>query len=87
MRAASLNITKSAVLRILKEHLGNSKLCARLIAQSSTAERSERRVTSCQDITAMADTDKNFFNEIITGNETWCFACDPETERLSSVLA
>jgi hypothetical protein len=26
----------------------------------------------------MADADKNLFNKIITGNETWCFACDPE---------
>jgi hypothetical protein len=32
----------------------------------------------------MADADKNFFNEIIMGDETWCFACDPETKRQSS---
>jgi hypothetical protein len=25
-----------------------------------------------------------FFNKIIEGNETWCFAYDPETRRLSS---
>jgi len=24
---------------------------------------------------------KNFFNKIITGDETWCFAYDPETKR------
>jgi hypothetical protein len=32
----------------------------------------------------MADVDKFFFNKIITGNETWCFAYDPETKRQSS---
>jgi len=32
----------------------------------------------------MADADKNFFNKIITGDETWCFAFDPETKRQSS---
>jgi len=32
----------------------------------------------------MADADKNFFNKIITGDETWCFAYDPETKRQSS---
>jgi hypothetical protein len=32
----------------------------------------------------MADADTNFFNKIITGDETWCFACDPETKRQSS---
>jgi hypothetical protein len=32
----------------------------------------------------MADADKNFFNKIITGDGTWCFACDPETKQQSS---
>jgi hypothetical protein len=32
----------------------------------------------------MADADTNFFNKIITGDETWCFAYDPETQRQSS---
>jgi len=31
----------------------------------------------------MADADKNFFNKTITGDETWCFAYDPETKRQS----
>jgi hypothetical protein len=29
----------------------------------------------------MADTAKNLFNKIITGDEIWCFAYDPETQR------
>jgi len=28
----------------------------------------------------MAEADKNFFNKIITGDETWRFAYDPETK-------
>jgi hypothetical protein len=32
----------------------------------------------------MADADKFFFNKIITGDETCCFAYDPETKRQSS---
>jgi len=32
----------------------------------------------------MADADNNFLNKIITGDETWCFAYDPETKRQSS---
>jgi hypothetical protein len=46
-----------------------------------TPEQKEDRVTSCQDIFAVADVDKNFFNKLIMGDETWCFACDPETKR------
>jgi hypothetical protein len=45
-----------------------------------TPEQREDRVTTCQDIIAMANADKNFFNKIITGDETWCFAYDPETK-------
>jgi len=32
----------------------------------------------------MADADKHFLNKIITGDDTWCFAYDPETKRQSS---
>jgi len=32
----------------------------------------------------MDDADNKFINKIITGDETWCFACDPETKRQSS---
>jgi len=32
----------------------------------------------------MADADKNLFNKIITGDETWWFAYDPETNGQSS---
>jgi hypothetical protein len=40
--------------------------------------------SSCQDIITKADADKKFFNRIIMGDETWCFAYDPETKRQSS---
>jgi hypothetical protein len=32
----------------------------------------------------LANADKKNFNTIVTGDETWCFACDPETKRQSS---
>jgi hypothetical protein len=84
MTAESLNIPKTVVLRILKEDLGKRKLYARFVPHCLTPEQREDPVTSCQDIIAMADEDKNFFNKIITGDETWCFAYDSETKRQSS---
>jgi len=80
MIAESLNIPKTIVLRILKEDLGKRKLCARFVPHSLTPEQREDRVASCQDIIAMADADRNFFNKLVTGDETWCFAYDPETK-------
>ena len=77
----SLNIPKTVVLWILKEDLGKRKLCACSVPHSLTPEQRKDRVTSCQDIIPMADADKNFFNKNIAGDETWCFAYDPETKR------
>ena len=79
MIAESFNIPKTVVLWVLKEDLGKRKLCARFVPRSLTPDG----VTSCQDI-AMSEADKTFFNKIITGDETWCFAYDPETKRQGS---
>jgi hypothetical protein len=45
-----------------------------------TPEQREDQVTSCQDVIALANADKNFCNKIIAGDETWCFAYEPETK-------
>ena len=82
--AESLNIAKTVVIRILKENLGKRQFCARFVPHSLTPEQRNDRVTSWQDIIAMADADKKFVNKIIRGDETWCFACDPKTKRKSS---
>jgi len=60
MIAESLNIPK-----ILKEDLGKRKLCARFVPHSLTPEQREDRVTSYQDIIAMADADKNFLTKLL----------------------
>jgi len=52
--AECFNISKTLVLRILKEDLGKRKLCARFVPHSLTPEQREDRVTSCQDIIAMS---------------------------------
>ena len=58
MIAESLNIPKTVVLRILSQDLGKRKLCAGFVACALTPEQREDRVTSCQDIIAMAEADK-----------------------------
>jgi hypothetical protein len=60
------------------------KLYARFVTHSLTPARREDPFTSCQDIITVDDADKNFFNNIITGDETRCFAYDLETKRQSS---
>ena len=43
------------------------KVCARFVPRSLTPEQREDRVTSCQDIIAMADADKNFLTKLLRG--------------------
>jgi hypothetical protein len=84
MIVESLNIPKTIVLRILEEDVGKRKLCTRFIPNSLTPEQKEDQVTSCQDIIALVDANEIFLNKIITGDETWCYAYDPETKRQGS---
>jgi len=65
MTAESLNVPKIVVLQILKEDLGKRKLCACFVPHSFTPEQREDQVTSCQDIIAMADADKNFLTKLL----------------------
>ena len=54
------------------------KVVCTFFPHSLTPEQSEDRGTSCQDI-AKTDADKRFKNIYITGDDSWCFAYDPET--------
>ena len=78
MIVESFNIPKTLVLRIMKEDLGKRKLCAGSVPHFLTSEQRQDGVTSFQEIIAMADADKILFNKIITEDETWCLAYDPE---------
>jgi len=44
----------------------------------------DERVAARQDLLNMINGDKNFLDKVITGDESWCFAYDPETKRQSS---
>jgi hypothetical protein len=65
MIAESFNIHKAVVLRIVKDDLGKRMLWARFSPHSLLPEQKEHRVTSCQDVIAMADADKNFLATLL----------------------
>jgi hypothetical protein len=78
MIAESLNIPKTVALRILKENLGKRKLCARFVPHPLTTEQREDRVTSCQDIIAMADADKFFLTKLLREMRTGVLTMTPK---------
>jgi len=44
----------------------------------------DERVAACQDLLNMTNVGKTFLDKVITGDESWCFAYDPETKRQNS---
>jgi len=65
MIAESLNIPKTVVLWILKEDLEKGELCGCFVPHSLISDQRKNRVTSCQDIIAMADENKNFLTKLL----------------------
>jgi len=78
--ADRLNIGKETVHRIVTEDLGKRKICSRLVPHALTTEQKQERVVYCQDLLLMGQ-DERFWENIITSDETWCFAYDPATKR------
>jgi len=83
MIADLLNIGKETVRQIVNEDWGKRKICARFVPHALTAEQKHERVVYCQDLLLMRQ-DERFGENIITGDETWCFAHDPATKRQSA---
>jgi len=79
-----LNIPKSTIYRILTEHLGLQKVCARFVPHKLTDDQKMLRIQHSKDIIKEAKKNQNFLYSIITGDETWCFQYDPETKRQSA---
>jgi len=83
MIADHLNIGKETVCWIVTEDLGKRKICARFVPHALTTEQKQEHVVYCQDLLLMGQ-DEYFWENIITGDEKWCFAYDPATKRMSA---
>jgi len=78
-----LNIGKERVRRIVTEDLGKRKICPRFVPRALTTEQKQERVVYCQDL-LLTGQDERFWENIITCDETWCFAYEPATKRQSA---
>ena len=83
MIADRLNIGRETVRRIVTEDLGKRKICTRFVPHVWTTEQKQEHVVYCQNLLLMGQ-DERFWENIITGDETWRFAYDPATKRQSA---
>ena len=79
MRTETLKISKTVVLRILKDDLGKRKLCERFIPHLLTLEKGKMESHLAKTLSRWPMQTNFFFSKITTGDETWCFDYDPET--------
>ena len=61
------------------------KVCAKVVPKILTRppEQKEHRVNCCADTLENIENDTDFFQNVITCDETWIFQYDPETKRQS----
>lgn len=74
-----LGMSKSSVFRILKDKMHYSKLCARWVPHTLSEMNKECRLLFCNNLMNIMDNDsESFMQRIVTGDETWLYAFDPE---------
>lgn len=77
----NIGISKGSVNTILKDVLGLRRVKSRLVPKKLNLFEKERRVNICE--TMLSDY-QDMMKRIITGDETWIYAYDPETTDQSS---
>ncbi|UYV65996.1 hypothetical protein LAZ67_3006106 [Cordylochernes scorpioides] len=78
------DISKTTIDKILREHLGYSKVCAILVPKMLTEDHKRQRVEAAQKFLDCHETDgEELLDSIVTGDETWVHYTTPETKEQS----
>ena len=78
-----LGISKDKVQTIVLDDLGKRKICSRFMPHKLTDEQKATRMETSGDFISMCDQDPLFLENIVTGDETWCYQFDPKSKRQS----
>jgi len=72
------NISKTSIYRILTEHLGLQKVCARFVPHKLTDVQKLLKIQHSKDIIKEGKKDQNFLYKIVTGEEMCVFNMIPK---------
>lgn len=81
--AECMDMSTSTVHKILVEELQLSKLCARWVPRMLTVAQMEVRVSISKANLSLADRDPEFYDRLLTVDETWIHFYDPESREQS----
>ncbi|XP_065301834.1 protein GVQW3-like [Dermacentor albipictus] len=82
--AEEVGISTFSAHSIMTEDLAMKRVAAKFVPKLLTVEQKQLRVEVSQDIPHSTNSDPDFMNTIITGDESWLYGYDPETKSQSS---
>jgi histone-lysine N-methyltransferase SETMAR len=82
--AIEVGVSTESVHSILAEDLGLKRVSAKFVPSLLTMEQKQLRLEIARDMLDNANSDPNFLNTVITGDEMWVYGYDPETKIQSS---
>ena len=81
--AEELGISKDTTHTIVRHDLGKRKICSQFVPHNLAEEEKAKRMETSGDFFSMCDQDPLLLENIVTGDETWCYQFDPESNRQS----
>ncbi|GFT71176.1 mariner Mos1 transposase [Trichonephila clavipes] len=84
MIAEQLGMDKMVVHKIIREDLGMRKICTKHVPKVLTDVQKQNREAFSKDLLERIEEDPHFFDNVITGDESWSFQYDLETKRQSN---
>jgi len=82
--ADEVGVSIGSVHTILTADLGLRRVSTKFVPKLLTMEQKQLRLEVTQDMLDCVESDSNFLNTVITGDESWVYGCDPETKVQSS---
>jgi hypothetical protein len=74
-------INREKVRKISIEDLKKKKACAPFVPHLLTPDQKHQCTAPSVEFVEMIDDERNVLKRTVTGDESWCFMYDPETER------
>lgn len=81
--AKETSLSLGSVWTVLHEHLNLSKVSARWVPRLLTAEMKAERARCCKLLLDLERKNDNFFDRLVTVDETWLYQYDPESKSQS----
>jgi len=82
--ADEVGVSIGSVHAILTADLGLRRVSAKFLPKLLMMEQKQLRLEIAQDMLDCVESDFNFLNTMITGDESWVYGYDPETKAQSS---